>query len=101
MDEIEHPLRQAGLLEELAQDDGAQRDFFARLKDECVSACDRQREHPQRHHRRKVEGRYARADTQRLEESLAIDPAREVFEGVPKQKREGIPQAYSMFSSPR
>jgi len=59
-----------------------------------------EREHPKRHHRRKIEGRYPGAYAQRLEKGLAVDPASQVFQGVPNN-REGTPQAYSIFSIPR
>ena len=71
--DVEDPLGQPRLHQQLAQPDGRQRDLFRGLQDERVAADDRDREHPERDHRREVERRDARADADRVADRLAVD----------------------------
>ncbi len=56
MDDVEHAVREAGLLQQLGDVNRRGRILLRRLEDERVAAGDRVREHPHRDHRREVEG---------------------------------------------
>ena len=95
------PGRQARLGEQFAQFHRRQRHLFRRLQDERVAAGDRHGEHPQRHHRRKIERRDADADADRMPARLAIDAAAPGSPAICPISRLGMPQANSTISMPR
>ena len=76
-----------------------ERNFFARLEHEGVSAGEREREHPHRHHRGKIEWRDADADAERLQHRLAIDAAREILERVAHEQRRNAAGVFDVFDS--
>ncbi|MNF76681.1 hypothetical protein D3C84_588010 [compost metagenome] len=82
MDHLQHALGRAGLDEEFGEAVGGQRVLLGRLEDEGVAAGDGQRKHPQRDHRRKVEGGDADAHAQWLDPAGGVDLARDVFHGL-------------------
>ena len=53
--------------------------LLARLQDEGVAARERDREHPQRHHRREVERRDAGHHAERLPHRVAVDAGADFF----------------------
>ena len=73
VDNVEHAVRQTGLLEELRQFDTRRRVLLTGLQHEGVPARKRDREHPHRHHRREIERGDASDDTERLAERMAVD----------------------------
>ena len=79
--------------------DRGERDFFARLEDEGISAGEREREHPQRHHRGEIERRDPDAHAERLEHRLAIDAAREVLERVAQEQRGHAAGVFDIFEA--
>ncbi|MNG96359.1 hypothetical protein D3C79_554220 [compost metagenome] len=81
VDHVQHPVRQARLLEQLGHAQGQGGILLGRLEDEAVAAGQRHREHPERHHGREVERRDAGADPHRLHHGVAVHPAAHV-EGV-------------------
>lgn len=86
--EVQHPFREAGLLQQLCDLDRRERNFLARFEHKRVSAGKGHRIHPQRlAHAGKVERRDARANAQRLAQRLAINPTRDVLEHLPHQQR--------------
>ena len=60
-------------IKQLAQPHRRQRHLFRRLEHERVAAGDRDRKHPERHHRREVERRDPDADADRMADRLAVD----------------------------
>ena len=64
-----------------------QRHLLGGLDDEGVAGRDRERQEPERHHRRKVEGRDRRADADRLTDDLAVDAGRDVLQAVAHHQR--------------
>jgi hypothetical protein len=79
---------------------GDRRIPLAGLQDEGVTRRDRDRKHPNRNHRRKVEGRNPGADAERLSEGERVDTAGDLV-GVLALRRDGSPHANSTTSSPR
>ncbi len=71
--DIEDAVRQTGLGEEFGELHGGRRVLLARLEHEGVATGDGEGEHPQRHHRREVERRNARDDTERLPDRGHVD----------------------------
>ena len=78
--DVEDPLGQPRLHQELAHADRRQRDLFRGLQDKRVAADDRDREHPERDHRREIKRRDARAHADRVADRLAVDLAGDVGE---------------------
>ena len=76
--DIEHAGRQARALGELGEQQRRARIALARFEHERVPARDRDRKHPQRHHRREVERRDARAHAERLAQRPVVDAAADV-----------------------
>ena len=70
----EGALGQAGLHGKLSQHDRRARVLLRRLQHKRVAGCDGQREHPQRDHRREVEGADARAHLRRQDAALSAAP---------------------------
>ena len=87
VDQIDDAGRQVALLEQLEHPLLRQRHLLRRLQDERVAADDRERQKPQRHHRRKVERRDRGADANRLAHRDAVDAARDVLEAVAHEHR--------------
>ncbi len=73
LDDIENAGRETGLRQQFRPFERATRVFLGRLQDEGVAAGDREREHPQRHHRGKIEWRDTRTDAHRLAHRIAVD----------------------------
>ena len=73
MDDVEHALRQSGFFQQLDDWYCGERDLLARFEDESIAAGEREREHPQRHHRREIEWRDADANPERLVHRFAIN----------------------------
>ena len=80
VDEVHDAGRQAEPVEHLEGDLLGERHLLGRLEDERVAAGDRERQEPERHHRREVERHDRRADADRLADRLAVDVARDVLE---------------------
>ena len=78
LDQVEHALRKASLLEELSQPDRAQRRALRGLEDEGVAGDHGQREHPERDHHREVEGRDPRTDADRVAIEVLVHAGRNV-----------------------
>ena len=78
VDDVEHAVRQPGFRQQLAQPHRRERHLLRRLQDERVAAGDRDREHPQRHHERKVVRRDADADADRVADRFGVDVAGDV-----------------------
>src|SRR5262245_26674730 len=81
-DDVEHAFRQSGFFQKLNDQKRGERNFFARLENECVAANKRERKHPHRDHRRKIEWRNADANAEWLQHCLAIDAAYEILESI-------------------
>ena len=77
--DVEHAVGQARFLEELREPHRGRRHFLGGLQDEGVAARDRDRIHPQRHHRREIERRDAGAHAERLAQRVRIDVGADVF----------------------
>ena len=82
MNQIENSFRKARLMQQGSGHGGRHRNFFGRLQHERVAACDGERPHPHRHHRREIERRDANAHTNRLSNSMAVDSARYVVQRI-------------------
>jgi hypothetical protein len=78
VDDVEHAVGQARLLEDLGQAHGAVGHLLGRLEDERVPRHQRLGQHPQRHHGGEVEGHNAGDHAERLVGDLAVDAARHV-----------------------
>ncbi len=63
---VQHARRQPGLMRQLCKQQARRRHLLRRLQNKSIAACDRVREHPHRHHRRKIKRRNPRHHTQRL-----------------------------------
>ena len=74
--DVEHAVGQSGFGEQLGEQQRRRRVLLARLQHERVAARDRGGEHPQRHHRREVEGRDAGDDAERLADRVHVDVGR-------------------------
>ena len=84
--DVEHAIGQAGLLQQVGDEQRRRRVALARLQDEAVAAGDRDREHPHRHHARKVERRDARDDAERLAQRPVVDAGRDLVSEVALQQ---------------
>ena len=73
VDDVEDAVGQARLGQQLGHPQRKRRVALGRLQDEGIAAGERDREHPHRHHRRKVERRDASADADRLPQRPAVD----------------------------
>ncbi|MDR8759042.1 hypothetical protein FEP90_00711 [Burkholderia multivorans] len=71
--DVEHAGRQPGLREQVGDVERGRRVALARLQHERVARRDRDREHPARHHARKVERRDAGDDAERLPHRPVVD----------------------------
>ena len=78
VDHVEHAVGQAGFLEQRGEDQRRRRIALRGLQDERVAADERHREHPQRHHRRKVERRDAGDHAERLAQRVGVDAGADV-----------------------
>ena len=87
MDKLEHTRRQSCFRQQFRQPYSRQRNLLAGLEDECVSARDGERKHPQRNHRGKIERSDSRADTERLPDGIAINPPGDIFQGIAHEER--------------
>ena len=77
--DVERSRRRTALGEQLGHADGRQGCPFGRFEHERVAAGDRHRNHPERHHHRKIERRETGGDSHRLAEHLAVDAAGHVL----------------------
>jgi hypothetical protein len=73
VDYVEDAVRQACFFEEFGEEDGGRWITLAGLEDECVAAGEGDGEHPEGHHRGKVEGRDAGNYAERLAKRPAVD----------------------------
>src|ERR1051326_3507438 len=87
VNEIQDAFRQSRFLEQFDNEHDSQRNFFARLQDKGVPARQRQREHPHRNHRREIERRDPDTNAERLQQRLAIDAPRQIFERITEKQR--------------
>ena len=79
--EVQHAVGQAAVVVDHVEDELLrQRHLLGRLQDERVAAGDRERQEPERHHRREVERHDGGADAHRLADRLAVDVAGDVLE---------------------
>ena len=76
---VEHARRQIRLGQQLGAEQRRRWILLRRFQDEGVAARDRERIHPHRHHRRKVERRDARHDAERLADGVAVDTGRHIL----------------------
>lgn len=72
-------IRQTSFLQQLGDEQGRTWIALGGLQDEAVTAGNRHRKHPQRHHRREVEWRDSSNYTQRLELTPGIDIGANIF----------------------
>ena len=87
MHEIQHALWQPRFFQKLHERHRRQRHLLAWLQHERISTHQREREHPERHHRGEIERRDPGAHAERLEHRLAVHPAREIFQRAAHQQR--------------
>ena len=87
VNDVHHALGQSGFEQKLHDANGRQRNFLARLEHERVAAGQRDRIHPQRNHRRKVERRDPGANSERLANGVAINPTRNVLHAFAHEQR--------------
>ena len=80
VDEIDDARRQIKRVELCKRDLLGQRHLLGGLEYEAVTARDRERQEPERHHRREVERHDRRAHADRLADRLGVDVARDVLE---------------------
>ena len=79
LDDREDAGRDAGLGEQLGEEDRGGRVLLGRLEDERVAAGDRRREHPHRDHGREVEWRDAGDHAERLADLVDVDARRRLL----------------------
>jgi hypothetical protein len=87
VDQVDHSGRQLERVEHLERDLLGQRHLLGGLEHEGVAAGDRERQEPERHHGREVEGHDGRADAYGLTHRLGIHVARDVLEDAPLHRR--------------
>src|ERR1700733_1264154 len=75
----EDAVRQARLSPEISEEQRWRRVLLARLEDKGVSARDRVREHPHRHHCGEVEGGDPRHHAERLADRVDVDATRRLL----------------------
>ena len=73
VNDVEHAIRKARLLQKLAEAQRQRRIALRRLQHERIAAADCDRKHPHRHHRREVERRDARANANGHARRPAVD----------------------------
>ncbi len=76
---IEHSIRQAGFLQQFGQPQWHRGIALGRLEYEGVAAGERDREHPARHHHRKIERRHPGHHPQGLAHAPVVDPAADLL----------------------
>ena len=86
VDDVEHAGWQARLEGGCGDQVGRQRHLVARLEHKGVAAGDRQGPHPERNHRREVEGRNPRDHAKRLADRVAVDATGHVLERLSHQE---------------
>src|SRR6185295_2146092 len=79
MDYVEYAVGQSGFLHQLRQIHASRGVALRRLENECVAACDGEREHPHRHHDREIERRDARAYAEWLAHRVTVHPGADLF----------------------
>jgi hypothetical protein len=79
VDDVEHAVRQPGLVVELGDDVRHRGVPLGRLEHERVAGGDRHRVHPHRDHDREVERRDPRTDAERLAERERVDVGRDLI----------------------
>jgi len=84
--DVEDAIGQTGFLEQIGHEQRRRRIALARLQNERVARRDRDREHPARHHARKVERRDARDDAERLARRPVVHARRDLFGVVALQQ---------------
>jgi len=89
VNDIQDTLGQAGLLQQLHDFNGSERNFLAGLEDEGIATGDGNGIHPQGHHGGEIKRRDAHAHAERLADGLAIDAARDILQHLAHQERGG------------
>ena len=89
MDDVEHAIRQPRLSGELGEAHGGERHALRRLEDVRISRDHAHREHPQRDHRGKVEGRDASAHAKWQAVGVHVGRARHSGDGLAHLQRGG------------
>jgi len=77
--DVEDPGGSAGFDQEFSHAQARRRIAFGGFEHERVPARDGEREHPHRHHHRKIKGRHSRADAKWLTERIAVDVRTDVL----------------------
>ena len=75
MHQIDDALRQANLIQDVADQFRGERNLLGRFKNERVAAHDGEGQKPHRHHGRKIEGRDGGADADGLANRLGVNAA--------------------------
>ena len=101
LDDVEHAVRDAGLLEQLGQVDRGRGVLLRGLEDERVPARDRVPEHPHRDHRREVERGDPGDDAERLADQVDVDAAGGLLGVAALHEVRRRRVANSRFSRPR
>ncbi len=83
MQDLEHAVRQAGLLPQLGDQQGRGGIALGGLEDERVAGGDRNRGHPQRHHDREVERSDARHHAKGLAKGVHVDASGKLVGELP------------------
>ena len=87
MNQVEDALRNSHVVKQFARPRRRHRHLFRRLQDKRVAAGDREREHPHRHHSRKIKGTDPGANAKWLTNRYTVDPAGDVFERIAHHQR--------------
>ena len=82
VDQVDDAGGQIALLQQIDHLALRQRHLLRRFQHEGVAGDDRERQEPERHHRRKIERGDRRTDAERLADDVAIDPFRDVLERI-------------------
>src|SRR6266478_4124631 len=82
MDEVQDAGRNAGLVRQFDKARRRKRDLLAWLENERIAGRDRVGPEPARYHRWKIERRDRGEDAEWLADVLAVDPRRDVFQGL-------------------
>ena len=86
MDNVEHPIRQFGLSQQIRDEQAGRRVTLGRLEDKGIATGQSDGKHPHRHHHGKVEGRNTGTDADRLTHRPAIDAIADLFRIFPFQQ---------------
>ena len=99
--QIHDPRRQPQRVQLLERDLLRQRHLLGRFEHERVPAGDRERQEPERHHRREVERNDRRAHPHRLTDRLRVDIPRDVLEDPALHRRRDRARSLDHLDHPR